>query len=322
MKKAEIMNKMTRVLNKTKLQAKKHSPEILVVGGVAGLVVSGVMACKATTKCVAVIDETKDKLNTFQKGAEAGEVIGYLENGEEAVIPYTEEDCNNDSKLVKVQTGIEIVKLYAPAVALGVVSVTSIFAGHNILRKRNVALAAAYTVVDKSFKEYRGRVIERFGKELDRELKYNIRAKEIEETVVDEKGKEKTVKKTIEYVDEHSVRLESEYARFFDDGCTGWTKDAEQNLYFLRCQEHYANEVLTKKGYLFLNDVYDMLGIPRTKAGQIVGWIYDEKNPIGDNRVDFGLYELHNEKVRDFVNGYERVVLLDFNVDGPIIDLI
>ena len=65
-----------------------------------------------------------------------------------------------------------------------------------------------------------------------------------------------------------------------------------------------------------------MLGIPRTQAGQIVGWIYDEKHPIGDNKVDFGIYNTYNEANRNFVNGYERTILLDFNVDGNILDMI
>ena len=183
-----------------------------------------------------------------------------------------------------------------------------------------MALAAAYATVDKSFKDYRKRVVERFGEELDRELKYNIKAKEIEETVVDEKGKEKTVKKTVEVVDPNEY---SEFARFFDDGCLGWTKNPETNLFYVKCQQNYANEKLKSQGYLFLNDVYDMFGIPRTKAGQIVGWIYDKDNVDGDNDnfVDFGIFNPKNGKARDFVNGHERVILMDFNVDGNIWDL-
>ena len=64
-----------------------------------------------------------------------------------------------------------------------------------------------------------------------------------------------------------------------------------------------------------------MLGIPRTRAGQIVGWIYDKKNPIGDNYVDFGIYDTNKEANRNFVNGYERTILLDFNVEGNILEL-
>lgn len=113
------------------------------------------------------------------------------------------------------------------------------------------------------------------------------------------------------------IREFSQYARFFDEGCPGWTKDSEYNLSFLKIQQQYANDILKSRGYIFLNDVYVMLGMPRTKAGQVVGWIYNEKNPVGDNYVDFGIFDDCN---RDFVNGYKTFALLDFNVDGCILD--
>lgn len=304
------MSKLTRTLNRVGLKLKKHSPEILVVTGVVGTVASAVMACKATTKIDEVLAETKDNID---KTKDYVEKKGFSEK-------YTEEDYKKDLTIFYAKGGLELVKLYAPSVALGTLSITAILSGHNVLRKRNVALAAAYATVEKGFKEYRGRVVERFGEELDRELKYNIQAKEVEETTVDEKtGEEKVTKKTVNVADPNKY---STYARFFDDGCTGWTKDPEYNLMFLKNQQRYANDLLKSRGHLFLNEVYDMLGIPRTKAGQVVGWIYDEEYPNGDNFVDFGIYDLYNEKARDFVNGYERTILLDFNVDGDIMNLI
>lgn len=308
--KAEIINSLNRTFGKAGLKLKKHSPEILVAVGVVGTVASTVMACKATTKINTILNETKDTVNAIQDGMKAGNI-----NGEE----YTQEDGKKDLTIVYTQTGVKLAKLYGPSVVLGALSITSILAGHNILRKRNVALGAAYMAVDKSFKEYRGRVIERFGEELDRELKYNIKAKEIEETVINEDGTETKINKTINVVDPNTY---SEYARFFDDGCTGWEKDPEYNLMFLKRQQSYANDLLHSRGYLFLNEVYGMLGIPHSKAGQVVGWIYDEKNPNGDNFVDFGILDTHKPGCRDFVNGYERTILLDFNVDGNILDLI
>lgn len=308
MKKPEIVNNMTRALNRAGFKFRKHSPEILMVAGVVGVVATIVVACKATTKLSSILEESKTNIDTIK---------GYIEK-EGFSEKYTEEDSQKDLTIVYAQTGLKIAKLYAPSIILGVLSVTSILASGNILRKRNVALAAAYATVDQGFKEYRSRVIERFGEDLDKELKYNIKAKEIEETVVNDKGEEKTVKKTVNVVDPNTHSI---YARFFDDGCIGWDKDAEFNLMFLKHQQNYANDLLKSKGHLFLNEVYDMLGIPRTKAGQVVGWIYDEENPVGDNFVDFGLYDINNEKARDFVNGYERTILLDFNVDGNIWDL-
>ena len=109
------------------------------------------------------------------------------------------------------------------------------------------------------------------------------------------------------------------YARYFDAGCTGWDKNSEHNLYYLKQQQLYATDRLIAQGYLFLNDVYDMLGMPRSKCGQVVGWIYDKDNPVGDNYVDFGIY---NDRNQGFINGRDNSLLLDFNVDGCILDVV
>ena len=305
--KKNILVNFNRSINKTMFKVKKHSPEILVVTGIIGVVASAVMACKATTKISKISDEHKKQIDEVHLALERGET----KTGES----YDVEDSKKDLTIIYAQTGLKYVKLYAPSVILGALSITAIISSNNILRKRNVALAAAYTAVDKSFKNYRNRVVERFGKDLDRELRYNIKAKEVEETIVDDDGKEKKIKKTVNVA---SLNEPSDYARFFDEYCTGWTKDSEYNLGFLKAQQAYANNRLREQGYLYLNDVYDMLGIPKTKAGQVVGWVYDESNKDIDNYVDFGIYDLHDEDKRDFVNGREWSILLDFNVDGNI----
>ena len=307
---SNIVNSATKTFHRVGFQIKKHSPEILLVTGITGVVTSAVMACKATTKVDTIIEESKKSIDTIHEGMEAGNICD---------VEYTEEDGKKDLAIVYIQTGVKFAKLYGPSVLLGLTSIGCILASNNIIHKRNVALSAAYTAIDRSFKSYRSRVIERFGESMDRELRYNIKTQEVKETVVDEEtGKKKTVKSTVSVVDPNTY---SDYARFFDEYCAGWTKDAEYNLMFLRQQQNYANELLKSRGHLFLNEVYDMLGIDRTKAGNIVGWVYDEKHPIGDNFVDFGIYVLDNEKARDFVNGRERSILLDFNVDGDILSL-
>lgn len=332
MNKLEIMNNITRSFNKVGFKLKKHSPEILLVAGVAGTVTSAVMACKATTKAADILDETHESLHGLHLVSAAAGIKELDVNTSEedkqkidilatkdSVKSYTEDDLKKDTSIVYVQTAIKFIKLYGPSIALGALSITSILASHNILRKRNIALAAAYATIDNGFKEYRNRVVERFGKDLDRELKYNIKAKEIEETVTNEDGTETTVKTNVETAD---INEYSDYSRFFDETCAGWTKDPEYNLMYLKNQQNYANEMLRSKGHLFLNEVYDMLGMQRSKAGQIVGWVYDEKNPIGDNYVDFGIYDIRSKEKRAFVNGLEKSILLDFNVDGNIYDLL
>ena len=309
------MNKQTliRTTNKIGLILKKNSPKILMGVGIAGSVVSTVLACKATLKVKNILDEKNETIEQIHNCVE------------DETVNYNEEDKKKDLTILYAQTGVKLAKLYLPSIALGALSIASIVSGYKILNKRNVALAAAYTVVDKGFKNYRKNVVERFGEEVDRELRHNIKAKQIEEKYIDKDGNEKTRKKKVYEIAEDKKPGEgiSEYAKFFDEWNTDeHSKDPEYNLMFLRKQQDYANEVLKHQGYLFLNEVYDMLGIPRTQAGQVVGWIYDENNPTGDNYVDFGIYDLHDQQKRDFVNGLERNILLDFNVDGVIYDKI
>ena len=311
MNKTEIISNLTRTLNRTGLKIKKHSPEILLATGTVGVVVSGVMACKATLKVNEILDESKQQIDTIHSVAADPNMAE----------KYTAEDSKKDLAIVYTQTAVKMIKLYGPSVGLGVVSLGCMISSNRILSKRNVALAAAYTAVDKSFKEYRSRVVERFGKQLDKELRYNIKAKEIEEVSKDENGHEVVKKEVVDVIDD-DPNTYSPYSIVFDDGNEGWDPDPERTKFFLIQQQNWANERLKAKGHLFLNEVYDMLGARRTKAGAQVGWVYDENNVVGDNYVDFGIFDTRRSKARDFVNGYEKVIVLDFNVDGYILDLI
>lgn len=306
MKKNEIIGKITKMVNKTSIKLKKHSPEILIIAGVTGTVVSTVLACKATTKLTKVLEEHKSDVDAVHK----------CTDDEKLKDEYTTDDAKKDLTIIYAQTGVKIVKLYAPAVVLGALSLTSIIASNNILKKRNIALTAAYATVNESFKKYRSNVVERYGEQIDQELRYGIKAKKFEETIKDaETGKEKKVKSTVNVVSGD----ECGYARYFDSTCEGFENDTQYNLCMLRANQQYANNILQAKGYIFLNDVYDMLGIPRTKAGQMVGWVYRENNEVGDNFVDFGILETNRETEK---GSYEPVILLDFNPDGNILDLI
>lgn len=298
--KTEIMKSVNGVASKAVMKLKKHSPEILVVAGIAGTVVSAVLACKATTKVAEILDETKGTLDTIHEGMETGAI-----NGQK----YTTDDGKKDTVVVYAQTGMKLAKLYGPAIILGTLSITSILASNNILRKRNVALGAAYAAIDKSFKEYRGRVIERFGDQVDTELKYGIKAKKFEEIEVDpETGKEKKVKKTVMVADPN---LQSDYAVYFDSKSRNYETNPDYNRMFLKAQQAFANDKLQTRGHLFLNEVLDDLDLPRTPAGQIVGWTKDGP----DGYVNFRIVEVERE-TED--GRHEPALLLDFNVEGNI----
>lgn len=287
---------------KAVMKVKKHSPEILVAAGIAGTVVSAVMACKASTKVGTLLAETKETLDAIHDGVETGAI-----NGQE----YTPEDGKKDTTIVYVQTGLKLAKLYAPAIILGIISLSGIVASNSIQRKRSAALGAAYAAVDKGFKEYRSRVIEKFGEQVDNELRYGIKAKTYEETEIDSgSGKEKKTKKTVQVADPN---LQSDYACYFDSRSRNYEKNNDYNMMFLKAQQSYANDKLKTRGHLFLNEVYDDLDLPRTPAGQIVGWTADGP----DGYVNFRILEVERETAD---GGHEPAILLDFNVEGNVWD--
>lgn len=302
---------VARNVHKLTFGVKKHSPEILVITGCVGVIGGVVLACKESFKAKDIIEDTQstlDKIDDFYPTTKEIK-IDHKDDPEKAKALITK----RRTALIRTyaEAGLLLIKTYYPSAIIIGASIASIFVGNNILRKRITGLAAAYTTLEKTFSEYRKRVVEKYGEDIDKELRYGIK-KEI--VKLDDKD---------EYIEVKTADIDepSDYARFFDEGCSAWTKNPEMNLSFLKAQQRSANDILNYRGFLFLNDVYEMLGIPKTTAGQVVGWVKDEENPKGDNYVDFGIYNLHDERKRAFVNGFERSILLDFNVQGSIIDL-
>ena len=299
------------------LKVKKYSPEILIGTGIVSMVSAGVLASKATIRAQKVMETHAENMLIINKIHDNPEE--YKDEIEQTIEGgvYTDEQFRKDKALTYYHTGLGLAREYWPAFTLATAGVFCILSGSNILRKRNVALAAAYKIVETSFGEYRERVRDDVGEAKDFEYRYGkTRAKTIDEISTDEEGKEKKSKKKIDVIQDPNEY--SQYARFFDSSCNDWTKNAEYNLMFLKGKQSYLNDMLQARGHVFLNEAYDELGIPRTGAGSQVGWVLSKD---GDNFVDFGIYE-DKARARDFVNGYEPVILLDFNVDGVIWDKI
>lgn len=296
MKPLGIINTVGKTFSKTGMTMKKHAPEILVTGGVAGVVTSAVLACRATLHLNDVLTDAKKELAVIHQRSGV----------------YQPEDNRKEVTAVYVKTSLRVAKLYLPSVGLGAASIASILSSHNILQKRNAGLAAAYALIDTSFKQYRARVVDRFGNEVDSELLYDTHDEKIEKTIVDENGKTKKVKETVKVSGELSG-----YARYYDHATSeAWEESNEYNLFYLRGQQAYANNLLSANGYLFLNDVYKMLGIQRSVPGQAVGWVFEHDGAaVGDNYVDFGIKETYRKNADGVL---EPVILLDFNVDGNI----
>ncbi len=313
--KVKLPESVTRALRKTGMKAIKHSPELLMVGAIIGVAGAMIEVGRATMKLNDVAEPHKEKIAEIHESQE--EII---ESDETEVAVVNNSELKKQLAKEYMLYAFDVSKLYASSIIIGSLSIACILSSHKMLKSRNLALAAAYEAADKAFKSYRNRVVERFGKEVEEEIRYNIKTQEVEETVTDANGKTKT-KKVKKSVVEPGLESYSEYAKFFDEASDQWEDDAEYNYSFLvRAQEEF-NRRLRANGMVFLNEVYEYLGIPLTRAGQIVGWVYDSEDEYADNHIDFGIHIINRMVNRDFINGYEKVILLDFNVQGNILQL-
>lgn len=285
-----IKNKLTLFKGHTQLTLKQNSPHILFGVGVVGIAASTVLACRATLKANKMLDEIQRDIEEV-KGDEAKE-----ESESKSV-------TRSDVAHVYLRSAGRLAKVYSPALAVGVVSVGLLAGSHVQLTKRNNALTAAYSALHIAFMEYRERVRASVGVDEEREIYYGV--KNTPDT--DEKGRAIMVKSA-------DPSKWSPYAKFFDASSSQWKKDVEMNRIFLQVQQTYFNQKLRAKGFVFLNEVYQALDIPETSAGQAVGWYL---NGEGDDYIDFGIFDPQSIQ---FVNGTEPVILLDFNVDGVIIN--
>lgn len=312
-----ITNAVSGFVSRGLFQLRKHSPEILAVGGTIGVIASGVMACVATTKVNALLEEARETLDAIHTVAESKEE-NENENEEDK---YSEEDIKKATVVVYSQTAWKFVKLYGPSVALCALSLGSLLGSNHILRQRNAALSMAYMAVKAGFDEYRNRLRERYGDQTDRELLYGVKSERVTTTVKDEEtGEEKVIEATVETASPDGVC--SPYAFIFDETNDYFKKSAKYNEMFLRSKQAWFNDILRINKHVFLNDVLEELGMRKTVAGQHVGWIFDPDNPNhqGDNYISFGLNDSTPEKA-SFLAGYEPAIWLEFNVDGDIMNL-
>ena len=306
LKNLSVIKKVSFNMGRSMLVARKYSPDVLTYAGVVGVIGATVLACHATTNLRPIIVEAHDKLEdkhdlNLEIEAESGQTqADRIEHARNVAAIYA-------------QTAVQIAKLYAAPAILGSASIGCILGSHGIMKRRNAGLIAAYKALDEGFKRYRSRVVQEYGAEADKMYAGGIH----EDSFVNEEGEKNHKRKVISF-DEDG--MPSPYARFFDEYSTYWSKSPEINLMTIRCAQNHANEKLRANGHVFLNEVYDSLGIPRSQAGALCGWVLNSRN--GDQVIDFGLYDLKSNAAREFVNGYERSILLDFNVDGPIYDLI
>ena len=297
-----VTQNMASTFARTVVKTKYNSPHIFFGLGVAGIIGSAILACRATLK----LEETLDDIRADVEDANDRSLMHSDAVITPEVIDEAERERAKEVSVITFKGALAVGKLYAPAVILGGVSVACLAGSHVQLTRRNAAITAAFTALTKSFDDYRARVREEVGEEKENLLYTASTVKEVKGP----DGKKQLVRE----VNPDGLSI---YARIFDEKCQQWKPNAEVNRAFCKLQEEYANHMLRTDGFVFLNDVYSLLGYDRTALGNQVGWI--KNSDVGDNYVNFGMFEARN---RDNINVEEMTIVLDFNVDGYILDKI
>lgn len=291
---------LRQTINGVGLQLKKAAPDIMFAAGIALSAVSVIEFCKKSDKGLPVAKQFKENVQELSEEHSDG--------------AYNDKTYCTLVAEEAVKAGKELGKIYWKPAVMWVASTALVAGSHYILKDRNATLTIIASGLGAELKTLHQRIIERYGEDVDKELKFGTETKEIETRSIDEETGEEVVNKSVVPVNNGGFSL---FARYYDEACIGWRNNAELNKSFLLAREAEANRRLDKQGYLFLNDVYEMLGMKKTRAGQKVGW--KKNSRFGDGYVSFGIFNTRQGN-RDFVNGYQPIVLLDFNVDGEIID--
>lgn len=294
----ELPESVTQKVGRSLLVLEKHSPRLLFVAGIAGAIGATFLACRATLKVNKALDEIQKNVEKVNDKHEERSSVLIHHN---AAVKMEEIDWVHRRDLARtyVVGAGSIIKLYGPAVILGAAAIAALTTSHITLSNRNKALTAAYSAAAAAFEAYRERVKAELGEEKELDLYHGIRT-EVRE--IDGKKQEVRV---------HDPNALSMYFKIFDESNPHWKRNAEYNRMFLQTQQNYLQHLLQARGHVFLNEAYDQLGFEHTTAGSVVGWLMGN----GDNFIDFGL---DKPRSAEFINGHERSIVIDFNVDGVI----
>ena len=286
------------------MKLRKISPELALGAGIVcgiGAVVVGVMQAKKVT---AAIEETHKELDDIQKAQE-----------------NTDENSTDESKVRKMSWKAynkmvwKIAKAMAPAIGLEVASIALFLLSHGVLKKRYLNTTAAYAALNEAFRGYRGRVKEAMGEEAEKVLMAGGKAEKGIQVEDDEGNVNKKTGSSLVIQEHKNSPYEFDFNRHTSHL---WSPDPDYSEVFLRNQQNYFNDLLQARGHVFLNEVLDGLGMKRTPAGAICGWI----KGAGDDYIDFGYMDTFIRDYKIDSDLCRKNIHLDFNVDGQIWDMI
>lgn len=209
------------IANKIEKLTTDHSQMILTVVGVAGTVSTAFLTGNGAFKAAEIIRRDRE--------TGAGEY---------------EPTTLNNLKLTW--------KCYVPAVSSGAVTVGAIIAANRIGTRRAAAMAAAYTLSDKSFAEYKEKVKKELG------LK-----------------KEEAIRDDIQ---QDRVNTNPPPTNLYVSGSEQICFDPLSGRYFTSTMEdlkagmNAVNYTINQEGYASLSDFYDNIGLDRNELSEELGW--------------------------------------------------
>lgn len=296
------MTTMSRLVGKTKLSAIKNAPTLAIGAGVFGLVGAVYLSGKAAIKTQDILAEHREEMKQEDDAYE--EVIVIRQDDPEACPEVTEKTHNAAKLSISMQTGVKVLKAYGPTLAVAGLSIVAIVYGRNIFQKRLTSLAAALQITTATLERYRTAVAEETGEEKEAEIYKSATMKHLERMA-----------NQIDSLEEaHSARNKvsrTAFARWFDQSNSMWTNQPGENRFLIANSQNYFNDILHRRGYVFLNEVYTHLGFQPVPEGQTMGWVRNSDFP--DTVIDFDVFNSQSSESRAFVNDLTPNVLLDFH---------
>lgn len=239
------------LVGKSRLFLRKNSGTILTGIGVLGVVSTTVAALEAGPKAVRLLKEAEE---------EKGEKLTKLE-------------------IVKVAAPI-----YIPTVVLGVSTITCIVGANVVNKQKQTSLMSAYAVLDKSYKQYKGKVRELLGDDASREIQDEIIKDEYKDADIDE-------------IEDNKILFYDELTRQY----------FESDLYTVQRAEYLVNRDINTRGWSLLSDYCEALDIPVSEYTEVLGWA----DGINFARYWQGWVDFNHRKVT-LEDGLECIIISTF----------
>ena len=290
-------------------KAANHWPAIVTIVSVGGIAYGVYKMCKASTK----LNEAMEPHRKMEESIVDSHNKGVIDDAE----------FKKKIGMAKIEQAKDVAKLYAPGFLLVASSTFGFLFSNRELGKRVVNAQNMALQYHDSYQKLKQNVQNAIGKKATQVVEHQINSgvKTVEDEVTGKK-----IEKDFRYMTVDGDMISASiYSVFFNNTCNGFDEDSRKNNYeYLKSLEHDMNNRLRRKGYLWLSDVYNALGIVPDNYNEAIknsGWIdpngkfgYLIKDTNGickyEDKIDFCLNDIELHK---FDNNEDPIWLLDFN---------